>query len=46
MRWMPYALVFWIARRKLERWGPENGITYTMPFRGEFIGFIIRDGEK
>lgn len=48
MRWLPFAVVFWIARRKLERFGPaidgpSGGITFTMPFRGEFIGFLDRD---
>lgn len=51
MRWLPFAVVFWIARRKLERFGPSmtgpaEGITFTMPFRGEFIGFLIREPEN
>lgn len=50
MRWLPFAVVFWIARRKLERFGPSmtgpaEGITFTMPFRGEFIGFMVREPE-
>ncbi len=38
-RYLPYAIIVWFAKHKLEQFKTEAGITMTIPFSGEIVAF-------